>query len=80
MTELDLLVRWHGQLIGFEMKYANAPAMTRSLHTAMQDLKLDRAYIVYPGRRVYPVAPGAEVIPLPELRPRLVRSVRIPRT
>jgi uncharacterized protein len=70
-SELDLLVRWQGRLIGFEVKCADAPGMTKSLHTAMQDLKLDRAFIVYPGTRAYPVTDGVEVIPLPMLRQRL---------
>ena len=28
--------------------------MTKSLHMAMQDLKLDQAFIVYPGTKSYP--------------------------
>jgi hypothetical protein len=45
--------------------------MTKSLHVAMQDLKLDQAYIVYPGTKTYPVAENVTVIPLPDLRQRL---------
>jgi uncharacterized protein len=71
LSELDLLVRWQGKLLGFEMKYGDAPTMTKSLHVAMQDLKLDHAYIVYPGTRVYPVTNKVTVIPLPDLRLRL---------
>ena len=56
---------------GFEMKYGDAPTMTKSLHVAMQDLKLDHAYIVYPGTRVYPITNKVTVIPLPDLRLRL---------
>lgn len=71
LSELDLLVRWQGKLLGFEMKYGDAPAMTKSLHVAMQDLALDHAFIVYPGTRTYPVTDKVTVIPLPDLRVRL---------
>ena len=67
LSELDLLVRWQGKLVGFEMKYGDAPAMTKSLHVAMQDLKLDQAFIVYPGTETYPVADKVTVTPLPDL-------------
>ena len=71
MSELDLIVRWKGKLIGFEMKCSDAPGMTKSLRTAIQDLKLDRAFIVYPGNKSYPVSERVEVVPLPALRKRL---------
>ena len=72
LSELDLLVRWQGRLIGFEMKYKDAPAMTKSLHMAMQDLNLDQAFIVYPGTKSYRVTENVEVVPLPILRRRLL--------
>jgi predicted AAA+ superfamily ATPase len=72
LSELDLLVRWRGRLVGFEMKYKDAPAITKSLHVAMQDLKLDRAFIVYPGKRSYRVADNVEVVPLAAVRERLL--------
>jgi predicted AAA+ superfamily ATPase len=76
LSEIDLLVRWRGKLVGFEMKCADAPGMTKSLHTAMQDLKLDQAFIVYPGNKSYPVSEKVEVVPLPDLRERLGRRSR----
>jgi hypothetical protein len=72
ISELDLLVRVRGRLIGFEMKYGDSPGMTKSLHTAMHDLRLDRAFIVYPGTKTYPVSENVEVVPLPDLRRRLL--------
>jgi hypothetical protein len=72
LSEIDLLVRWRGRLLGFEMKYKDAPAMTKSLDVAMQDLKLDQAFIVYPGQSSYRVAAKVEVVPLPVLRQRLL--------
>jgi predicted AAA+ superfamily ATPase len=72
LSELDLLVRWRGRLVGFEMKYKDAPAMTKSLHAAMQDLKLEQAFVVYPGTRSYRVADNVEVLPLGAVRERLL--------
>ena len=52
---------------GVEFKCADAPVMTRSLHIALEDLKLERAWIVYPGKESYPVAEKVRVCPLADL-------------
>lgn len=65
-AELDLLLMPGGRRLGFEFKYADAPAMTRSLHVALADLKLDRAYVVYPGERRYALHDRVEAVPLAE--------------
>jgi len=66
-AELDLLLFSGGSRYGIEFKHADAPAMTRSLHIALADLKLERAWVVYPGRESYPVHEKVRVCPLPEL-------------
>jgi hypothetical protein len=38
--------------------------MTRSLQIAIEDLKLERGWIVYAGSHTYPVHEKVEVIPL----------------
>ena len=63
-AELDLLLFHKGRRIGVEFKTADAPDMTKSLHVALQDLKLDRAWIVYPGRELYSVHKQVEAMPL----------------
>lgn len=63
-AELDLLLMSRGRRLGFEFKYADAPTMTRSLHIALADLKLDQAYIVYPGDKSYAVHERVQVLPL----------------
>lgn len=50
-AELDLLVNQGGRRIGFEFKHSDAPKITKSMHMALDDLKLDRLYIIYPGDR-----------------------------
>jgi predicted AAA+ superfamily ATPase len=63
-AELDLLLLAGGKRWGFEFKCADAPVMTKSLHVALSDLKVERAWVVYPGRRCYPIADNVEVVPL----------------
>lgn len=63
-VELDLVLFRRGRRFGVEFKAGDAPDMTKSLHIALNDLKLERAWIVYPGREVYPVHKQVEVIPL----------------
>ena len=66
-AELDLLLFKRGRRIGVECKRADAPAMTRSMHIAMEDLKLDELRVVYPGERRYTLSSGVDVIPLVQL-------------
>jgi hypothetical protein len=63
-AELDLLMFRYGRRVGVEFKRADAPALTRSMSIAMQDLKLDALYVVYPGNRRFPLAEGIEAVPL----------------
>jgi predicted AAA+ superfamily ATPase len=54
-TELDLLVVRGNERIGIEFKYSEAPKPTKSMHIAMDDLKLDHLTIITPGNRSYPL-------------------------
>jgi len=55
-AELDLLVTRQGKRIGFEFKYMDAPRTTKSIHSALEDLKLDHVVIVYPGNKSFPLS------------------------
>lgn len=70
-AELDLLLFRRGRRYGVEFKFGDAPRMTKSLHIALQDLRLERAWIVYPGERSYPVHEKVEAVPLADLAERL---------
>lgn len=50
---LDLLIVMGDRRVGFEVKYQDAPKITQSMRIAMDDLKLDRLYVVYPGDQSY---------------------------
>lgn len=65
-AELDLLLFKHGRRIGVECKRMDAPILTPSIRTALQDLKLERLVVVYPGARRYALSDRVDVIPLVE--------------
>ncbi len=48
-AELDLLVLRHGRRYGFEMKASEAPRLTPSMRIALEDLKLERLWVLHPG-------------------------------
>ena len=48
-AEIDLLLFEGSRRIGLEFKRTSAPRMTRSMHSALVDLKLDRIFVVFPG-------------------------------
>ena len=64
--ELDLLMFLSKRRIGVEFKRADAPALTRSMETAAEDLALDELWVVYPGKRTYPLGKNISVRPLKE--------------
>ena len=66
-AELDLMVLAKGRRWGFEVKYQDAPTITKSMRIAMQDLKLERLWVVYPGKIGYPMDDQIECVPLAEL-------------
>jgi len=66
-AELDLLLSKDGDRIGVEFKRKDAPRMTPSMKIAMEDLRLDRLIVFYPGEKSYILADKIEVIPLNRL-------------
>ncbi|MDP3533119.1 MAG: ATP-binding protein [Alphaproteobacteria bacterium] len=65
-SELDLLVIKGDQRIGYEFKYSEAPKITKSMHIAMDHLKLDHLYVVTPVERSYPLGDRISVKSLKE--------------
>jgi predicted AAA+ superfamily ATPase len=68
-AELDLLLFRGTERVGVEFKRADAPRMTHAIHIALADLRLDRVYVVYPGRTRYRLSQKVEVVPLTALLP-----------
>ncbi|MDI1250257.1 MAG: ATP-binding protein [Lacunisphaera sp.] len=66
-AELDLLLLRNGRRIGFEFKFTDSPATTKSMRIALADLKLDHLWVVHPGTHRHPLAERIEAIGLAEL-------------
>lgn len=52
-TELDLLVLKNGKKLGFEVKFSETPKITRSMLSAIDDLRLEKLFLVYKGQREF---------------------------
>ena len=63
-AEVDLFWQEHGRNWAVEVKYADAPRLTRSMVSAMTDLELAHLWVVYPGDRAYPLAEGVSTLPI----------------
>lgn len=70
-AELDLMVIWHGRKYGFEFKYGDAPTLTKSMYIALHDLKLERLFVVHPGKDSYVMNDQTEAVPITAIRARL---------
>jgi len=66
-AELDLLIFHGGRRYGFEFKYNEAPTLTRSMHIALEDLRLDHLWVIHPGTKQWPAAEKISVHPLGEI-------------
>ena len=63
-AELDLLITHGGERCGFEVKYADAPGTTRSMHTAIADLGLEHLWVIYPGSERYRLREKITALPI----------------
>ena len=67
-AELDLFWQSGGRNWGVEFKYEDAPRLTRSMKAALEDLELERLWVVYPGKAAYRLTEKAQVLPLTDIR------------
>lgn len=42
-----------GKKYGFEFKYSDAPKLTKSMKVALEDLELERIFVLHPGKASY---------------------------
>lgn len=66
-AEIDLLFNKGGLMYGVEMKRQDAPRMTPSIKNALEDLKLERVVVIYPGKRRYSIHKKVDVVPFDEI-------------
>jgi hypothetical protein len=65
-AELDLMVQAKGKRYGFEFKYTDAPGRKRSMHIAIEDLRLEHLWVIYPGDQKYTLDDRITAIPMEE--------------
>jgi hypothetical protein len=79
-AELDLLLLVGGDRYGIEVKYADAPGMTKSIRIAVSDLGLRKLFVVYPGSTSYDLDNRVAVVPLERMQKLLTSSTTRHRT
>ena len=62
-AEIDMVFTKGGRMYGVECKRADTPAMTPSIRIALEDLKLERIAVIYPGEKRYSLHKKVEVVP-----------------
>lgn len=63
-AELDLFVVRGSTRLGFEFKRTSAPSVTRSMRTALADLKLQRLDVIHSSRETFPLTDRIRAVPL----------------
>lgn len=66
-AELDLLFSYKGKRYGVEVKFSEAPEITRSMQAALHDLDLTHLWVICPGKEAYKVEKRISVLPLQSL-------------
>ena len=70
-AELDLLLFASGARYGVEVKYGDAPGITKSMRIALDDLELGHLFVVYPGPEAYELDKRITALPLEQIITRL---------
>ncbi len=66
-AELDLLLLKDGRRIGVECKRVDGPRLTPSMRIALEDLELDKIFVIYPGHLFFPIADKVVALPVSAL-------------
>ena len=66
-AEIDLVIEHGRRKIGVEIKFSSAPKPIRGFWQALEDLQVDRAYVIASVSRRYPLAERAEVLPISDV-------------
>jgi predicted AAA+ superfamily ATPase len=66
-AEIDLVLFKDGRMYGVEVKRNDAPTMTPSMRVALEDLKLERIAVIYPGEKRYELHKRISVVPFQQI-------------
>lgn len=67
-SELDLFWQYDQKSYGIEIKYSDAPNSTKSMHSAIKDLNLEKLFVIYPGDKMYKLSEQIIVYPLKNIQ------------
>ena len=67
-TELDAVVEIGQERIGIEIKFSLSPKVSKGFWLALEDLGVQRAFVVAPVTEPYPLAANVDVTPLAGLK------------
>jgi predicted AAA+ superfamily ATPase len=65
-AEIDLLMLRGSRRVGVEIKRGDAPSLTPSMRIALDDLRLNKLWIIYPGQQRYNLNERVTAIPFDE--------------
>ncbi len=68
VAEIDLLVFKDGKRIGFEFKYTDTPKITSSMKTCLEDLKLNKITVIFPGNLQFKLSDKIEAVGLETIK------------
>jgi len=66
-AEIDLILFKGGKMYGVEIKRQDAPTMTPSMRIALEDLKLERIVVIYPGTKRYELHKKVSAVPFVQI-------------
>jgi predicted AAA+ superfamily ATPase len=66
-AELDLIFFKNGKAWGAEIKYTDAPKLTPSMLSALNELNLAHLWVLYPGSKSYALHEKVLTVPLSQL-------------
>jgi len=66
-AEIDLFWQSGGKNWGVECKLNDAPALSKSMKTAMSDLSLTHLWVIYPGKKTYRLHEQITVLPISQI-------------
>lgn len=77
-AEIDLVIEAGGRRLGVEIKFASQPRPARGFWQAIGDLGIERAVVVAPVERAYPLDERVEVIPAGEVSRAIADALQVP--
>ena len=70
-AEIDLVLQAGSRRIAIECKASTAPKVSRGFWNALEDLRIDQAFIVAPVDEAYPYESNVEVLPVTDVAERI---------